>query len=494
MKLTSTQKKAMKELALCKVVRRKMWRTEKQLGYTSTSANKRYYDINIANDTGSREVEDIVLLHEIGHCYFGHNDLNIKEELLLVKSMCDGAGLPFSTTLLYGGPMRFLNIAMDLEINSKLLTVGNIKAMKKFGFELCTPEGFQIETGESYRSYYMPLLEKAKDFMDKSPLFGSENGEEEEDDGDSDSDGSSDTEKDKGGSGKSKSKGKGKGKGDDTSDKIPGTRNDTGDDLSNDSPLTGIEEIDDALLKEGYIGGDIKAKDKSNKSDTSTVKEKEKEIEEAEDGESDSGKKKNIGDSNAFTSSIVIEAENTPKEIEKFLRSIIGNSYDFLMDPMRLWNRGSRDRSSGVIYNSLKQAPQRKRKKLGILVDISGSMDITNIKNAAQSLKDCSKILDKGSMFVTWNTDLGQQFPIMNIPDQIRVGGGTDMVAGINYLVKQGFTDIVVYSDFETYGLETVNPKDYRLYSIVVNDRSPSVGDGVFKSYIAKNKKVLFLK
>ncbi len=488
MKLTSTQKKAMKELALCKVVRRKMWRTEKQLGYTNTSANKRYYDINIANDTGSREVEDIVLLHEIGHCYFGHNDLDIKEELLLVKSMCDGAGLPFSATLLYGGPMRFLNIAMDLEINSKLLTVGNIKAMKKFGFELCTPEGFQIDTGESYRSYYMPLLEKARAFMNKSPS-GSGDGEEEEE---GDGEGSSDKKKDKGKSG-GKNKGKGNGKGNDTGDKIPGTRNDTGDDLSNDSPLTGIEEIDDALLKEGYIGGDIKAKDKSNKSDTSTVKEKEKEIEEAEEGGANSSGKKNIGNSGAFTSTVVIEAENTPKEIEKFLRSIIGNSYDFSMDPMRLWNRGSRDRSSGVIYNSLKQAPQRKRKKLGILVDISGSMDITNIKNAAQSLKDCSKILDKGSMFVTWNTDLGQQFPILNIPDQIRVGGGTDMVAGINYLVKQGFTDIVVYSDFETYGLETVNPKNYRLYSIVVNDRYPDT-NGAFKSYIEKNKKVMFLK
>lgn len=489
MKLTSTQKKAMKELALCKVVRRKMWRTEKQLGYTNTSANKRYYDINIANDTGSREVEDIVLLHEIGHCYFGHNDLDIREELLLVKSMCDGAGLPFSATLLYGGPMRFLNIAMDLEINSKLLTVGNIKAMKKFGFELCTPEGFQIETGESYRSYYMPLLEKARAFMNKSPS-GSGDGEEEED-GDGGGDG--DKKNDKGKSGSGKNKGKGSGKKDDADGKIPGTRNDTGDDLSSDSPLTGIEEIDDALLKEGYIGGDVKAKDKSNKSDTSTVKEKEKEIEEAEEGGANSSGKKNIGNSSAFTSTVVIEAENTPKELEKFLRSIIGNSYDFSMDPMRLWNRGSRDRSSGVIYNSLKQAPQRKRKKLGILVDISGSMDITNIKNAAQSLKDCSKILDKGSMFVTWNTDLGQQFPILNIPDQIRVGGGTDMVAGINYLVKQGFTDIVVYSDFETYGLETVNPKNYRLYSIVVNDRYPDT-NGAFKSYIEKNKKVMFLK
>lgn len=479
MQLTKTQKKAMKELALCKVVRRKMWRTEKQLGYTNTSANKRYYDINIANDTGSREVEDIVLLHEIGHCYFGHNDLDIKEELLLVKSMCDGEGIPFSSTLMYGGPMRFLNIAMDLEINSKLLTVGNIKAIKKFGFELCTPEGFGIEVGESYRSYYLPLLKKVK-MMAVSPL-GS--GDKKDKNKDSDS-----------GEEKEGNKGKGKGKEGDTGTKIPGTRNDTGDDLSSDSPLTGIEEIDDALLKEGYIGGNIKSKDKSNKSDVSTVKEKEEEIERAEGGNGTVHGGKGIGKSGSTSSTITIEAENTPKEIEKFLRSIIGNSYDFLMDPMRLWNRGSRDRSSGVIYNSLKQAPQKKRKKLGILVDISGSMNISTIQNAAQSLKDCAPVLDKGSKFVTWNTNLGQEFPITNIPDQIRVGGGTDMVAGIDYLVKQGFTDIVVYSDFETSNLETVNPKGYRLYSIVVGGLHTSSDAKIFNAYLSKNKKVLLLK
>ena len=322
--------------------------------------------------------------------------------------------------------------------------------------------------------------------MDKMPS-GSGDGEEE-----SDGDGDGDEEKDKGKSGDGKNKGKGNGKGNGAGDKIPGIKNDTGDDLSSDSPLTGIEEIDDALLKEGYIGGDVKAKDKSNKSDTSTVKEKEKEIEEAE--ESDSSGKKGIGNSKAFTSTVTIEAENTPKEIEKFLRSIIGNAYDFLMDPMRLWNRGSRDRSSGVIYNSLKQAPQRKRKKLGILVDISGSMDISTIQNAAQSLKDCAPVLDKGSKFVTWNTDLGQEFPILDIPEQIRVGGGTDMVAGINYLVKQGFTDIVVYSDFETSNLETVDPKGYRLYSIVVGADSYGSDARIFNAYLNKNKKVLLLK
>ena len=121
-------------------------------------------------------------------------------------------------------------------------------------------------------------------------------------------------------------------------------------------------------------------------------------------------------------------------------------------------------------------------------------MNISTIQNAAQSLKDCAPVLDKGSKFVTWNTNLGQEFPITNIPDQIRVGGGTDMVAGIEYLVKQGFTDIVVYSDFETSNLETVNPKGYRLYSIVVGGLHTSSDAKIFNAYLSKNKKVLLLK
>ena len=468
MKLTKTQKTAMKELALCKVVRRKMWRSSKQLGYTSPSIDKRYYDINIANDTGSSEVEDIVLLHEIGHCYFGHNDLDIKEELLLVKSMCDGEGIPFSTTMLYGGPMRFLNIAMDLEINSKLLTVGNIKAIKKFGFELCTPEGLGVETGESYRSYYLPLLRRVKDELPDPSNNGSEKSDKQD--------------KKQNGSGNGSGSGSG------------APRNDTGDDLSSDCPLTGIDEIDDALLKEGYIGGDIKAKDKSNQTGSSTVGDKQKDIEQKEAAKADGSSKTGSGagnsrDTSGFTYTV---AENTPKEIERFLRSIIRTSYSFTQDPMRLWNRGSRDRSSGVIYNSLKQEPQRNKKKLGILVDISGSMNISTIQNAAQSLKDCSKYLDKNSKFVTWNTNLSEEFPITNIPNKINVGGGTDMVEGIKYLVNKGFTDIVVYSDFETSNLDKVDPKGYNLYALVVS--SPYVSsNSELQKYLKKNKKVLIL-
>ena len=225
MELTNTQKEAMRELGLCKVIRRNMWKTEHQLGYTSPG--RRFYDINIANDTNNEEVEDIVLLHEIGHCYFGHNDINTVDELLLIKNMCDGEGIPFSAIMAYGGPMRFLNVAMDLEVNSKLLTRGNAKTMKDFGFEILTPQNQKLETGDSYRSYYLPLLRLIK--TDK--------------------------------------------------DKIASMKNATGDDLSTEAPLTGNAEIDDALMKEGYIDGTARSANSSNKVEETTVSKEKQHIE-----------------------------------------------------------------------------------------------------------------------------------------------------------------------------------------------------------------------
>lgn len=431
--LTNTQKKAMKELALCKVVRRKMWKKEHQLGYTSPG--RRYYDINIASDTGNQDVEDIVLLHEVGHCYFGHNDIDITGEFRLVKQMCENEGVPFNTVMKYGGPMRFLNIAMDLEINSKLLTRGNIKTMKNFGFEVCTPENQKVETGESYRSYYIPLLRAAKE---ENFQFNSEQ------------------------------------------------QNMTGDDLSNTCPMTGDSEIDDALIQEGYLEGAVKSQDGSNKVSTSTVGEEKKEIE----TETPNSKRGNAGTGSSTGSRINISMmENTSEVLERFLRSIVQKSLTYTPDSMRLWNRGTRDRSSGIIYNSYKQMPQKGKKKLGILVDISGSMDISSIKAASQSLKDCAKFLDNGSKFVTWNTGKGEEFPIMEIPNEIEVGGGTDMVRGINYLKDNGFTDIVIYSDFETNNLDTVDGRGYNLYSIVVGN--PSYRRDEVERFLKRNKKFI---
>lgn len=431
MELTNTQKEAMRELGLCKVIRRNMWKTEHQLGYTSPG--RRYYDINIANDTNNEEVEDIVLLHEIGHCYFGHNDINTVDELLLIKNMCDGEGIPFSAIMAYGGPMRFLNVAMDLEVNSKLLTRGNAKTMKDFGFEILTPQNQKLETGDSYRSYYLPLLRLIK--TDKN--------------------------------------------------KIASMKNATGDDLSTEAPLTGNAEIDDALMKEGYIDGTARSANSSNKVEETTVS---KEKQDIEQGKSTN---KKPGTSSDTTGRIDISVkQNTSRELEAFLRSIVHSSIEYSKDSMRLWNRGTRERSSGIIYNSYKQVPQKKKQKLGILVDISGSMNIESIKSAAKTLKNCANLLAKDSSFVTWNTGKSEEFLLTDIPDSIETGGGTDMVRGIQYLKDKGFTDIVVYSDFETNDLDTVNPRGYNLYSIVVGPEGMKYPESL-KQYLSRNKKAI---
>lgn len=435
MELTNTQKEAMRELGLCKVIRRNMWKSERQLGYTSPG--RRFYDINIANDTGNVEVEDITLLHEIGHCYFGHNDIDIAGELQLIKSMCEGEKLSFSAIMAYGGPMRFLNIAMDLEVNSKLLTRGNAKTMRDFGFEILTPQNQGLEVGDSYRSYYLPLIRLIK--LDKS--------------------------------------------------KISSMKNATGDDLSNEAPLTGDKEIDDALMKEGYIDGTARSTNSSNKVEETTVSKEKQDIEQGTSRNSTGGKP---GASNATTDRIDIPVrQNTSKELEAFLKSIVHSSIEYSRDSMRLWNRGTRERSSGIIYNSYKQIPQKKRQKLGILVDISGSMNIESIKSAAQTLKNCANLLARDSSFVTWNTEKSEEFPLTDIPESIKTGGGTDMVKGINYLKDKGFTDIVVYSDFETNNLDTVDPKGYNLYSIVVGSGGMDYSEKSLKQYLSRNKKVI---
>ena len=435
MELTNTQKEAMRELGLCKVIRRNMWKSEHQLGYTSPG--RRFYDINIANDTGNVEVEDITLLHEIGHCYFGHNDIDIAGELQLIKSMCEGEKLSFSAIMAYGGPMRFLNIAMDLEVNSKLLTRGNARTMRDFGFEILTPQNQGLEVGDSYRSYYLPLIRLIK--LDKS--------------------------------------------------KISSMKNATGDDLSNEAPLTGDKEIDDALMKEGYIDGTARSTNSSNKVEETTVSKEKQDIEQGTSRDSTGGKP---GASSATTDRVDIPVrQNTTKELEAFLKSIVHSSIEYSRDSMRLWNRGTRERSSGIIYNSYKQIPQKKRQKLGILVDISGSMNIESIKSAAQTLKNCANLLARDSSFVTWNTGKSEEFPLTNIPESIKTGGGTDMVKGINYLKDKGFTDIVVYSDFETNNLDTVDPKGYNLYSIVVGSGGMDYSEKSLKQYLSRNKKVI---
>ena len=83
---TNLQKKANRKLALTKVKYRNMWNGEGELGYTSCGRN--CYEINIAQDAPSEEVKAVVLIHEVGHIYYGHNDVDYKKEFKTIEGLC----------------------------------------------------------------------------------------------------------------------------------------------------------------------------------------------------------------------------------------------------------------------------------------------------------------------------------------------------------------------------------------------------------------------
>ena len=139
---------------------------------------------------------------------------------------------------------------------------------------------------------------------------------------------------------------------------------------------------------------------------------------------------------------------------------------------MKHYNRGTRPRDNGLLYNSFRRKLTSKRRKLGVLVDVSGSMDPSNLIKGLSSIKEVLSMFSSDSKLVTWNTDLAEEFDIMKLPSNVDIGGGTDMYKGLQYLVDNGYTDILVYSDMETEISsmnDLIKKSGIRVYTIQVN-------------------------
>lgn len=450
MKLTATQETILKDLGMCGVKYTAMHTEKGQLGYTTRG--RRGYDITIASDIDP-EIQNVVLMHEVGHVYLGHMDAPIKIELENIKKILDSKQKSISSLMYYGGPMSFINIAMDLEVNTKVLTLSNVDALKNAGFEGCTLENQKVEFKRAWYEYYESLIdnipEDTSDPKDQSINMD-----------------------------------------------IPSTEND--DDLDqwlNSLPENAANEIREALEKEGYEDGNSQDKMSGNTKPNITVDDMVDDMasdnpegqgiaEAKEEEQEKSGKGFGQGRSNK---NIEITA-NTSEEIKRFLKSIVSHKMTFKLDPIRHYNRGTRRSNSGLLYNSQRRKMDVSKKKLGILVDISGSMDTSKIILAASSMKDCDQFLDPSSKLVTWDTHLDAEYKLDRIPSHIHNGGGTDIAAGLKYLSKQGFTDIVIFSDFETYIddlIEEAKLSPAKIYSIIV-DRNEKYFDSQDKEYFNK--------
>ena len=467
MKLTPIQHKIFRELGMSKVFNKPLFKaTPSQLGYTYRA--RRSYDITIADDLGDSKVRAIVLLHEIAHIFLGHMDENIPQELKNVKTLIKGMGVNYTKCMLFfGGPMTFLNIAMDLECNTKILTPENIKYVDNFlekesEGKLCTPEKYETVEKDKFRDYYIPLVEYFKKHESEMKISFTNAA-----DGDL---------------------------GISVSDVMNGLEDD--------------EEIKELLEESGYQGGNDKNDKDINKSKSSSNVEDEYEDIDSlpENGREEkySQKKKNSNDSNKQAgrgrscNNVDISTEDPDKEIANFLTRIVRNSLEYKHDSFRHYNRGTRRSKEGVFYSSLKRKSHSNSRILSIVTDISGSINTSQLATAVQSVKLVFNKLHPSSELATCDTKICKVYPITNIPNVLNCGGGTDMAVGLKYFVDKNAQDIVLYSDLETdmYEMNKIidNNPNINFYTIVTG-RSQNINDFTKDEYyfLSKNKRVLLL-
>lgn len=389
---TNLQRKANRVLGLTKVKYRDMFNSEGQLGYTSKGKN--CYDINIAQDVNSEDVKAIVLIHEVGHIYYGHNDIDFKKEFKTIEGLCYSLGYSPIDLSFYGGYMHFLNIAMDFEVNTKLLTKSNIKKMVDFGCSPCIPQAMDIPFKGSFREYYIPLLERiSPEFRNMARAL----------------------------------------------QKSLQSMQDLASAPSGfDSSLTegedGLDEESMSVIEdEEYSEGDFKAKEKN--------------VVLISDVNSESNSFSRTG---TATSKVSVKEVSADVRLTAFLKKFVSHIQTRQNDMIRLYNRKTRGNVGNVLYSSHRLKREEGKKKIAVIIDVSGSMDLSIISVALRTLQSLLSTLNKDSKVITWTTQLEQEFPLTQISELVNVGGGTDMTSALEYVRGKGYNDIIVYSDFCT--------------------------------------------
>lgn len=470
MNLTPLQHKSFRELGMSRVFNKPMFRTEEhQLGYTHRS--RRSYDITIADDLGDNKARALVLIHEIAHIFFGHMDENIPKELKEVKKLVQGMNVNYTKCMLFfGGPMAFLNIAMDLECNTKLLTKENNDYLNAFlqrelgpDTKICIPETYETEEKDVFRDYYVPLVEYFKKHENEMQITF-----------------------------------------------VNPNMGDLG--VSIDDIMGGLgddDEIKKLIEESGYEGGNDKDDDNKNKSNSNS-----KEVEDEHDDidsmpekeNSDSGKDQKEQNKKApkagkerSSDNVDISEVDPDKDIAAFLSKIVKTSVQYRQDAFRHYNRGTRRSKDGLLYNSLRRKTHSGSRILSIVTDVSGSIDTSQLATAVQSVKLALKRLHPASELATCDTDICDVYPITKIPNRLKCGGGTDMAVGLQYFVDKNAQDIVLYSDLGT-DMDTVNAivdknPGINFYTIVTG-RSTDINDYSDDEYhfLERNKRVLLLK
>ena len=482
-----------------------MWSRSRQLGYTHKSTP--LDEIHIASDI-DKDVKKVVLLHEVGHVYFNHNSVDVKAEMKTVKEIFEKYEIPYVKGILhFGGPHSFLNICMDLEVNSKLLTLANVKTMYDNDFKILTQKTMEVPTLDGFRDYYEVLIAQLKDKIEERR----QQREQQKQNGQSGD--PEDSEKSEG-NGSSSSSNEGE-----ESEDSEGSSSSSGiaDDL--DSFLDDIPEVE---LPKGMndLNSDVSATDEgideelakalreeNHENPNDETPETQKSVEDSLNSESDGAEvdEPKKGDNGNYYATTLEIKPNTDKEISRFFSQIVDTSLNARINHVKHWNRGTRRDPSGLLYSSVSMTIGHKNPKVGILIDVSGSMETESILRACNSLNAVSRFMSPDSLICTWCVYKEAEFDFRHIPECVETGGGTNLWNGMRYLVEDKKCDIVViYSDFYTGDFELgemtklAKKKGTKVYSIdVATDRFYGdrmvlpVDEKIWADWVKVNKNIL---
>lgn len=414
MKWTPYQKEILSCQTLGKIIYRNMWFTERRLGYGNKGTSE-HYNVNIAKDVPTQEICDLILLHEVGHIYFNHLDIDINKEIEDIKILFDKLGKPFSLIDKYGGPCKFINLAMDLEVNSKVYTLKNLNTLdnffKTFGGYPLTIDHYNLDLEDTFRDYYIPLIQRLEeDFIEENP---------------------------------------------DSKD-VP---------FNLDPSSFTNPEILEEITKENYEFKESNAKEESQ----------------------------------GIIGEIIEECNLQYKEkpqitVFNFLSRILKKmTLEYQRDALKNYNRGTRRNENNILYPSKRRKIIKGKRKICFILDVSPSMDPLPILNALTSLRGLIIAAAPGSEVVTWDTDLVQRFSLNAIPDEIRLGQGTDIAPSLTWAKREGFTDCIIYSDLIT----PLNPLELSVQEIdnlyIINVNSEPKKDKLLQKLFLHCKEYLNL-
>jgi hypothetical protein len=385
---------------------RKLWKIKeyikplnKELGFTRLIKGTQEVFVN---SNLIKSLQEITLIHEYGHIYYDHNLVDFKKWYDKIqesfRKFHPGKKDLGRTTL-----HRILNICMDLQVNSTLLDSSQLDLMKANGYQLMTPEYYQVPPMLKFYQYIDDVVKKLQ-FVQVT--LGDGIGTSEID------------------------------------------------------PLL-IPEIVDDMDKEGMEEGsnesqNSNSEDKEGNDYSSDAEEIEGDEyfgnDESEDpiNGSESEAREDFSPEGHFKS-FVMSPVTVAHRIDDILELIRSYKLDFQSDSLRLYNRNSRG-NRNLMYTSLKNKLLLHKHKLAVIVDVSGSMGSKIPKIILNSLKKYQQSFHSDSIVVLWDTNLVEEYSITKLPKEFYLGGGTDMTSALHYVVSQKkFDKVLLISDFYDY-------------------------------------------